>query len=121
MVKKNKSALLLAELALCALYALFIILAGKILIIFIIISVIFIFLSTYLILYYRSLKYYISENRICAEKGIFFRRHQSLPVGNILWQVRIVPPFAREAMVTILKTCGGDVVIFGEADFFGTQ
>lgn len=75
-------------------------------------GVIAILLSVYWSVYYNSLKYTLSNKILKITSGIIFRKHRSIPLSNILWEMRLTSPFFSDSAMTVLHTSGGNAVVF---------
>ena len=63
-------------------------------------------------LYYFTAHYTLSNNVVEITSGIIFRRHRSIPLSNILWEMRLTSPFFRGSVMSVLHTSGGNAVVF---------
>ena len=63
-------------------------------------------------LYYFTAHYTLSNNVLEITSGIIFRRHRSIPLSNILWEMRLTSPFFRGSVMSVLHTSGGNAVVF---------
>ena len=63
-------------------------------------------------LYYFTAHYTLSNNVVEITSGIIFRRHRSIPLSNILWEMRLTSPFFRGSAMSVLHTSGGNAVVF---------
>ena len=69
-------------------------------------------------LYYSTIQYTLSNNTIEITSGIIFRRRRSIPLRNILWEMRLTSPLFRGSAMSVLHTSGGNAVVFCD---FSTQ
>lgn len=69
-------------------------------------------------LYYSTIQYTLSNNAVEITSGIIFRRRRSIPLRNILWEMRLTSPFFRGSAMSVLHTSGGNAVVFCD---FSTQ
>ena len=63
-------------------------------------------------LYYFTAHYTLSNNVVEITSGIIFRRNRSIPLSNILWEMRLTSPFFRGSVMSVLHTSGGNAVVF---------
>ena len=63
-------------------------------------------------LYYFTAHYTLSNNVVEITSGIILRRHRSIPLSNILWEMRLTSPFFRGSAMSVLHTSGGNAVVF---------
>lgn len=63
-------------------------------------------------LYYFTAHYTLSNNVVEITSGIILRRHRSIPLSNILWEMRLTSPFFRGSVMSVLHTSGGNAVVF---------
>ena len=68
--------------------------------------------SVWWILYYFTAHYTLSNNVFEITSGIIFRRNRSIPLSNILWEMRLTSPFFRGSAMSVLHTSGGNAVVF---------
>ena len=63
-------------------------------------------------LYYFTAHYTLSNNVVEITSGIIFHRHRSIPLSNILWEMRLTSPLFRGSAMSVLHTSGGNAVVF---------
>ncbi len=108
-MKKRWTVFRLTESGIIAVYILLCFYTGRIVLTA---SIAVILLSVYWVWYYYNLKYTISNNSIIITSGILFQRQQTIPLGNILWEMRLTSPFFSGSAMSILHTSGGNAVVF---------
>ena len=108
-MKKRWVVFWLAEVGAILIYILLCIAVGRAVITT---GVCIIILSVYWCWYYYVLEYTLSTNGIEITSGIIFRKHRSLPLSNILWEMRLTSPFFRGSAMSVLHTSGGNAVVF---------
>ncbi len=64
--------------------------------------------------YYYKLVYLADNNTLSIKSGAIFRRHKILNFNRILWTMRVTIPFKQIAVLTVLHTSNGSLVIFGD-------
>ena len=69
-------------------------------------------------LYYFTAHYTLSNNVVEITSGIILHRHRSIPLSNILWEMRLTSPLFRGSAMSVLHTSGGNAVVFCD---FSTQ
>lgn len=65
-------------------------------------------------LYFLRLRYSRSENMLCIESGLVFRRKRVVYEENILWVTKLTLLRSRRAVASVLHTAGGWIVIFSD-------
>lgn len=112
-MKKCWTIFRLTEGALILIYILLCIHAGRLLITA---GIVLVLLSVYWFGYYYKLEYTLSNNTIGITSGIIFQKHRRIPLGNILWEMRLTSPFFKgyegSSAMSVLHTSGGNAVLF---------
>lgn len=104
-MKKRWEVFWLAEAGIILIYILLCLAAGRVLIAAAAVSV-------WWSLYYFMAHYTLSNNVVEITSGIILRRHRSIPLSNILWEMRLTSPFFRGSVMSVLHTSGGNAVVF---------
>ena len=105
-MKKRWEVFWLAEVGIILIYILLCLAAGRVLI------AAGAAVSVWWILYYFTAHYTLSNNVFEITSGIIFRRNRSIPLSNILWEMRLTSPFFRGSAMSVLHTSGGNAVVF---------
>lgn len=108
-MKKRWEVFCIAEGAIIMIYSLLCLAAGRVLFLT---GTLMILLSVYWCGYYYSLKYTIGNNVLEITSGILFKKRRSIPLSNILWEMRLTSPFFAGSAMTVLHTSGGNAVVF---------
>ena len=114
-MKKRWEVFWLAEAGIIRIYILLCLAAGRVLIAA---GVAAAAVSVWWSLYYSTIQYTLSNNTIEITSGIIFRRRRSIPLRNILWEMRLTSPLFRGSAMSVLHTSGGNAVVFCD---FSTQ
>lgn len=114
-MKKRWEVFWLAEAGIILIYILLCLAAGRVLIAA---GVAAAAVSVWWSLYYSTIQYTLSNNTIEITSGIIFRRRRSIPLRNILWEMRLTSPLFRGSAMSVLHTSGGNAVVFCD---FSTQ
>ena len=114
-MKKRWEVFWLAEAGIILIYILLCLAAGRILIAA---GAAAAAVSVWWSLYYSTIQYTLSNNTIEITSGIIFRRRRSIPLRNILWEMRLTSPLFRGSAMSVLHTSGGNAVVFCD---FSTQ
>ena len=107
-MKKRWEVFWLAEVGIILIYILLCLAAGRVLIAGAAAAAVSVWWS----LYYFTAHYTLSNNVVEITSGIIFRRHRSIPLSNILWEMRLTSPFFRGSVMSVLHTSGGNAVVF---------
>ena len=105
-MKKRWEVFWLAEAGIILIYILLCLAAGRVLI------AAGAAVSVWWSLYYFTAHYTLSNNVVEITSGIILRRHRSIPLSNILWEMRLTSPFFRGSAMSVLHTSGGNAVVF---------
>ena len=105
-MKKRWEVFWLAEAGIILIYILLCLAAGRVLI------AAGAAVSVWWSLYYFTAHYTLSNNVVEITSGIILRRHRSIPLSNILWEMRLTSPFFRGSVMSVLHTSGGNAVVF---------
>ena len=108
-MKKRWEVFWLAEAGIILIYILLCLAAGRVLIAA---GVAAAAVSVWWSLYYFTAHYTLSNNVVEITSGIILRRHRSIPLSNILWEMRLTSPFFRGSAMSVLHTSGGNAVVF---------
>ena len=108
-MKKRWEVFWLAEAGIILIYILLCLAAGRVLIAA---GAAAAAVSVWWSLYYFTAHYTLSNNVVEITSGIIFRRNRSIPLGNILWEMRLTSPFFRGSVMSVLHTSGGHAVVF---------
>lgn len=108
-MKKRWEVFWLAEAGIILIYILLCLAAGRVLIAA---GAAAAAVSVWWSLYYFTAHYTLSNNVVEITSGIIFRRNRSIPLGNILWEMRLTSPFFRGSVMSVLHTSGGNAVVF---------
>lgn len=114
-MKKRWEVFWLAEAGIILIYILLCLAAGRVLIAA---GATAAAVSVWWSLYYFTAHYTLSNNVVEITSGIIFRRNRSIPLSNILWEMRLTSPFFRGSAMSVLHTSGGNAVVFCD---FSTQ
>lgn len=114
-MKKRWEVFWLAEAGIILIYILLCLAAGRVLIAA---GAAAAAVSVWWSLYYSTIQYTLSNNTIEITSGIIFRRRRSIPLRNILWEMRLISPLFRGSAMSVLHTSGGNAVVFCD---FSTQ
>lgn len=114
-MKKRWEVFWLAEVGIILIYILLCLAAGRVLIAA---GAAAAAVSVWWSLYYSTIQYTLSNNTIEITSGIIFRRRRSIPLRNILWEMRLTSPLFRGSAMSVLHTSGGNAVVFCD---FSTQ
>ena len=114
-MKKRWEVFWLAEAGIILIYILLCLAAGRVLIAA---GVAAAAVSVWWSLYYSTIQYTLSNNTIEITSGIIFRRRRSIPLRNILWEMRLTSSLFRGSAMSVLHTSGGNAVVFCD---FSTQ
>lgn len=91
-MKKRWEVFWLAEAGIILIYILLCLAAGRVLIAA---GAAAAAVSVWWSLYYFTAHYTLSNNVVEITSGIILRRHRSIPLSNILWEMRLTSPFFR--------------------------
>lgn len=108
-MKKRWEVFWLAEAGIILIYILLCLAAGRVLIAA---GAAAAAVSVWWSLYYFTAHYTLSNNVVEITSGIILRRHRSIPLSNILWEMRLTSPFFRGSVMSVLHTSGGNAVVF---------
>ena len=108
-MKKRWEVFWLAEAGIILIYILLCLAAGRVLIAA---GAAAAAVSVWWSLYYFTAHYTLSNNVVEITSGIIFRRNRSIPLSNILWEMRPTSPFFRGSVMSVLHTSGGNAVVF---------
>lgn len=108
-MKKRWEVFWLAEVGIILIYILLCLAAGRVLIAA---GAEAAAVSVWWSLYYFTAHYTLSNNVVEITSGIIFRRQRSIPLSNILWEMRLTSPFFRGSVMSVLHTSGGNAVVF---------
>lgn len=108
-MKKRWEVFWLAEAGIILIYILLCLAAGRVLIAA---GAAAAAVSVWWSLYYFTAHYTLSNNMVEITSGIIFRRNRSIPLSNILWEMRLTSPFFRGSVMSVLHTSGGNAVVF---------
>ena len=108
-MKKRWEVFWLAEAGIILIYILLCLAAGRVLIAA---GAAAAAVSVWCSLYYFTAHYTLSNNVVEITSGIILRRHRSIPLSNILWEMRLTSPFFRGSAMSVLHTSGGNAVVF---------
>ncbi len=108
-MKKRWEVFWLAEAGIILIYILLCLAAGRVLIAA---GATAAAVSVWWSLYYFTAHYTLSNNVVEITSGIIFRRNRSIPLSNILWEMRLTSPFFRGSAMSVLHTSGGNAVVF---------
>ncbi len=89
-MKKRWEVFWLAEAGIILIYILLCLAAGRVLIAA---GAAAAAVSVWWSLYYFTAHYTLSNNVVEITSGIILRRHRSIPLSNILWEMRLTSPF----------------------------
>ena len=96
-MKKRWEVFWLAEVGIILIYILLCLAAGRVLIAA---GAAAAAVSVWWSLYYFTAHYTLSNNVVEITSGIIFRRHRSIPLSNILWEMRLTSPFFRGSVMS---------------------
>ncbi len=68
--------------------------------------------ALYWCIYFHSVTYELSENELTATSGLLIKKIRKIMLSDIVLEMRI--SIGKTVLITIVRTSGGSVVIFGK-------